>query len=239
MNIAPDPLILRRSHGLLLDHVGLGVPSTEEGVRWFSQQSGVDIDLGDPEPGQYYWSGGVRIGEDSFLEIIGPNPEWKRFNPLLAMLQALEKPQLLFWYAATSDFEAMQERARKIGKPIRRVEHVNTDGSWPERPGYIRGFLGSGVLSQRPNLIQWVIESPKLKKMPLQCRLIDFRLRHPKAKLLEDHLRELGFDISIEEGRRNMGISLETPKGILSFDDPGLDLRGLSLMTKLFSLWWR
>ena len=234
-----DPLILRRSHGFQVDHVGLGVPNTEEGVRWFSQKSGVNIELGEPEPGQYYWSGGVRIGADSFLEIIGPNPAWKGFNPLHAVLRTLEEPQLLFWYAATSDFEAMRKKAEKIGQPIRRVEHINTDGAWAERPGYIRGFLGPGVLSQRPNLIQWVIESPKLKGMPIQCRLTDLRLRHPKAKALENHLRKLGFDISIEKGPRLIGISLETPNGTLHFEDRGLDLQDFRLAAKLMSLWWR
>ena len=234
-----ESLVLRRSHGFPLDHIGLGVPDVEEGVRWFSEKTGVEIALSDPEPGQYYWSGGVKIGEDSFLEIVGPNPAWKRFNPILALLQTLEEPQLLFWYVAVSDFAAFQRKARAAGKPVKRVERINVDGGWPDRAGYVRGFLGPGILTQRPNLIEWVKRPSLFSRMPLQCRLTDLRLSHPRAAELTSHLRQLDIDVSITGGPRNIGISLDTPKGELILDNPGLDLRGAGLLIALMGLWFR
>ncbi|MEL6860188.1 MAG: VOC family protein, partial [Pseudomonadota bacterium] len=78
--------IIRRSHGFQLDHIGLGVSDTQEGVKWVEEQTGAKVDLHDPEPGQFYWSGSLAIGDSSFLEIIGPNPNYKKFHPFAALV---------------------------------------------------------------------------------------------------------------------------------------------------------
>ena len=105
--------IIRRSHGFQLDHIGLGVPNTRDGVKWVEEKTGAKVDLHDPEPNQFYWSGSLAIGENSFLEIIGPNPNYKKFQPFGALLKTLSEPQLLFWYVAVEDFAAFQALARQ------------------------------------------------------------------------------------------------------------------------------
>ena len=82
-------LIIRRSHGFQLVLIGLGVPDTEAGVKLIEEQTGASVDLHDPEPDQWYWSGSLAIGEASFLEIIGPNPDYRKFQPFAALLKNL------------------------------------------------------------------------------------------------------------------------------------------------------
>ena len=75
-------LVVRRSHGFQLDHVGLGVPDTEQGVDWVRSQTGADILLHAAEPDQWYWSGSLPIGKESFLEVIGTKTSRTRVQPI-------------------------------------------------------------------------------------------------------------------------------------------------------------
>ena len=36
--------IIRRSHGFQLDHIGLGVPDTKDGVKWVEEKTGAKVD---------------------------------------------------------------------------------------------------------------------------------------------------------------------------------------------------
>lgn len=137
--------IIRRSHGFQLDHIGLGVPNTEDGVKWVEEQTGAKVDLHDPEPDQFYWSGSLAIGEESFLEIIGPNPNYKKFQPFAALIKSLSEPQLLFWYIAVTDFQAFKTLARQTKSKLERVEGVNIENDEGAQASYWRGLIGPGL----------------------------------------------------------------------------------------------
>ncbi|MEM9421472.1 MAG: VOC family protein [Pseudomonadota bacterium] len=140
-------LILRRDHGLQLDHIGLGVPDVKEGVAWVEAQTGAEVMLHDAEPGQWYQSGSLAIGGGSFLEIIGPNPAHRKFQPFGALLSTLDRPRLAFWYIAVHDFDAFQALAKRKGGALERVEHINIDHCTPNQSGYHRGYVGPGFMT--------------------------------------------------------------------------------------------
>ena len=232
-------LVLEKSHGLPLDHVGLGVSDTEQGARQIERLTGVEISLRDPEPGQWYWSGAVALGRDSFLEIIGPNPAWRGFNPIRQHLKGLKKPELLFWYVETGDFDRFAKAAKECGAPVERIERINTEDD-PAYSRYVRGIIGPGFISQRPNVIEWQRRHFEHGSEG-SCRLTDLRLTHPQAGRLNAVFEELGIAVSVQKGPSSIGISLEKPAGEVSFDNPGMDIVGLSGMLKMLGQWlsWR
>lgn len=231
--------ILRRSHGFQVDHIGLGVPDTAEGVAWLRQQTGASVWLREPWPDQWYWSGALPIGEKSFLEIIGPNPGWRRFHPFKAVLSELTTPTLLFWYVAVDDFEAFSQRARASGTPIQNVEAVNVDGSASPRAGYRRGYVGPGFMTERPNIIEWVRYPTFEHEGEAQCRLVGFDLANPKAAQLNQVFDHLGIDIQVSEGPSRIAVELMTPTGPWRIENPGISFVMPSMIWTLLGLWWR
>ncbi|MEM9763328.1 MAG: VOC family protein [Pseudomonadota bacterium] len=233
--------ILRRSHGFQVDHIGLGVPDTAEGVAWVREQTGASVWLREPRPDQWYWSGALPIGEKSFLEIIGPNPDWRRFHPFKAVLGELTAPTLLFWYVAVDDFERFSRRALKGGIAIENVEAVNVDGRASARAGYRRGYVGPGFMTERPNVIEWV-RHPILGgegEQAGQCRLVGFSLTNPKAEQLNRAFAHLGIDVRVAEGPSCIAVEIDTPRGQWRIENAGISLVMPSMLWTLLGLWWR
>ncbi|MEM1390406.1 MAG: VOC family protein [Pseudomonadota bacterium] len=231
--------IIRRSHGFQLDHVGLGVADTERGVKWVEEQTGASVDLHDPEPGQWYWSGSLAIGEWSFLEIIGPNPDWNGFHPFRALLSTIEKPELLFWYIAISDFKAFQTLAKTKRAKLERVEAVNINPHNKANSAYWRGYIGPGFMTERPNVIEWV-QRPQHRETPsTECMLKDFRLANPKADKINSVFKDLGIDTKVSQGQSRIGITLKTPNGEWSIDNAGINWTMPSMLLEMASLWWK
>lgn len=226
--------VLRRGHGLVVDHIGLGVPNTAAGVAWLEDKVGAKCWMSEAEPGQWYWSGALSIGADSFLEVIGPNPAWPKFQPFRAMLTKLRAPRLLFWYVAVNDFDAYAARAAAAGAPMERVERIGPSAA--HGADYTRGNLGPGFITQRPNVIEWRSRPPRMD-LDRSCRLIDFRLSHPQAPKLRAVFAALDIDVPVIEAPSSIGLTLETPKGRVDLDNPGMDWVGLGALVKIARLW--
>ena len=231
--------IIRRSHGYQLDHIGLGVPDTKDGVKWVEEKTGAKVDLHDPEPDQFYWSGSLAIGESSFLEIIGPNPNYKKFQPFAALMKTLSDPQLLFWYIAVDDFEAFQTLARKTKAKLERVEAVNVEGGEAAQASYWRGLIGPGFLSERPNVIQWLKRPNRESQKAPECKLTDFRLANPEAAAINVVFAKLGIDVPVSKGASSIGITIDTPNGPWTIENEGIRWTMPGMLLDVAALWWR
>lgn len=231
--------IIRRSHGFQLDHIGLGVPNTRDGVKWVEEKTGAKVDLHDPEPNQFYWSGSLAIGENSFLEIIGPNPNYKKFQPFGALLKTLPEPQLLFWYVAVEDFAAFQALARQSKAKLERVEAVNIEGGEAAQASYWRGLIGPGFLSERPNVIQWLKRPNRESPEAPVCKLTDFRLSNPQADEINAAFEKLGIEAPVTIGASSIGVTIETPKGPWSIENEGVCWIMPGMLVEVARLWWR
>ena len=234
-------LIIRPSHGFQVDHIGLGVADTEAGVAELETRVGCPVTLNDPEPGQWYWSGTLGIGDHSFLEVIGPNPSWRPFHPFHTLLTTRPEPRLLFWYVAVSDFVAFSERAKEAKFPVQKVERVNLGPDQREdRPSYTIGYATRQFVSQLPNVVEWKRRLQVPEEDP-RCELIDFRLSHPDAKRLNKVFEAVGVEQSVAHGPSSIGLTLKTPRGRLDLENSGIDVRGVSAIAWMLRLWttWR
>ena len=220
--------VLIRSHGLAVDHIALAVPDMPKAIRDIHALTGAEPHFADPEPGQWYWSGALGLGKDSFLEILGPNPSHGGFHPLKALISGYDNPQVLFWYIATGDFDGLVSRLKSIRTPVERIETVRFQRDGKESH-YKRGIIGPGFLSQRPCVIEWRqrVEHP-WQQDAAGCQLKGLQLRHPKAPRLNELFAALGINLTVAPGPSWIAVELETPKGTVKFENEGTELSGLA-----------
>jgi hypothetical protein len=231
--------VLIRSHGLAVDHVALAVPDMEGAVGEIHALTGVEPRFADPEPGQWYWSAALGLGTDSFLEILGPNPGHAGFHPLKALISGYRSPQVLFWYVATDDFDGLARKIKESGSPVERVETVRFD-----RDGrgshYKRGIIGPGFMTQRPCVIEWRQRVEGLWQADAAaCGLKRLELRHPAAEPINALFAALGVELTVLEGPSWIGVELETPNGLVRFENEGTELAGLSGYWRMARLYVR
>ncbi|MEO1044568.1 MAG: VOC family protein [Pseudomonadota bacterium] len=223
--------------GTPLDHIAIGVPDTERGVEELGEVLGYKPVLTKPEPDQFYWSGSLPLGAGRFLEILGPNPEYRKFNPFIEIVRRLEQPQPLFWYVATDNFARFEAAAKAAGAPVERVQTVSHEvhGTITD---YTRGIIGPGFLSVSPNVIEWRSRFAALTEGD-GPEFVSLELAHPEADRLNSAFKVLGINQHVSKGPHRIGLNLNTPKGPVSFAGDGLELRGVTAMARMAGLYFR
>jgi catechol 2,3-dioxygenase-like lactoylglutathione lyase family enzyme len=144
----------------------------------------------------------VALGEGSYLEIIGPDPEAEPpAGPRPFGLDRLEAPRLATWVARTSSLEAIVRRARaagiELGGPLPRsrqrpdgtmLRWTMTDSLAPREGGVIPFFIDWGE-SPHPSL-----------GAPDGGRLVRLEARHPEPARVAALIAELGLDLTVGPG---------------------------------------
>ncbi|MEM9621119.1 MAG: VOC family protein [Pseudomonadota bacterium] len=217
--------ILRRGHGLQVDHIGISVPDVELGIAEFERLTGTRVAIDDPEPDQWYWSGVIPIAADSYVEVVGPNPEFSGQHPMLNLTLQLSGPTVFFWYIATDDIEGLATQAAAAGGAIEHIEWVNRDNAHPDAHQYGRAILGPGFVPQRPCVIQWDRQIPRQATIGIEpeCELTSLDLFHPTAAESNAIMEKLGIDARIQPGASRLRLVLNTPNGEVILDNPGFD----------------
>ncbi|MEM1133803.1 MAG: VOC family protein [Pseudomonadota bacterium] len=213
-------LVLDRGGGSL-DHIALGVPDTVKGAQQIAEMTGVEPFLG-PQPGpeQFYWSAALRLGSGRFLEILGPNPDWTGFHPMVDTIKRFTQPQLLFWYVATDDIKAFGEASAALNAPLemqQTFEHKREDIT----VSYTNAVIGPGFRSTRPCVIEWHSRSEWMEG-EAQLGMKNLQLSSPIAETLNALFASLGIAQIVSEGPEMMTLALDTPKGELVFSAPGI-----------------
>lgn len=230
-------VIATRSNPFGVDHLALGTSDTERGAAEIERLTGAPVRVANPESGQWYRSAVLPVGEDAFIEVIGPNPAWTRFQPLGTLLCDYDRLRPLFWFVGTENFQEFVATSKDAGHPVERIEHINQADD-PGRSRYSRGIVGPGFLSQRPCVIQWS-RRPDLRGLEVRCTLSGFALRHPRHGRLNALFARLGIPVEVAPGGPGMSVTLDTPNGPVHFSDPGHSFVGIGAMVRMARLYLR
>ena len=222
--------IVTYPNGSMLDHIAWVVPDTKQGIEQIADLTGAQPFLmPEPEPGAYYWSGGLVIGDGpQLLEIIGHNPHYEGQHPFFHLLQSFPEPRLAFWYIALQDFDGFATQADAAGTPLSNVEHfVPPDESFSE---YKRGAIGSQFSFLIPNVIQWIRRRKDWTRHPdRSCTLHSFVVEHPDPEDLQQRYAQLGIVQPVQQGAQPaLRLTLSTPKGLVELAGVGEPLEALS-----------
>ncbi|HEV7508935.1 MAG TPA: VOC family protein [Thermoanaerobaculia bacterium] len=203
-----------------VDHLLLGVPDLDAGMKWFEEKTGVRPAAGGSHPGRGTRNALVALGGRHYLEIIAPDPAQAGVdNPMVAGLRKLTAPRLVTWAAASTDLEATLSRldAEKVAhSPATPGARKRLDGrelAW--RTVGVQSELGELI----PFFIDWGTTPHPSADAPAGARLIALTFRHPKPEALTAELARLGIAAVVRQSTQTgLTARLETPRGPVSLD---------------------
>ena len=201
---------------LKVDHLVYATPDLAAGVEKAERLLGVKAFPGGQHPGGGTRNALIRLGETSYLEIIGPDPDQpKPLRPRRFTIDDLKAPRLVTWAAKSADLETIVENARKLGVDLGRVQagsRNRPDGvllSW--RLTVSPELTGDGLV---PFFIDWGKTAHPAANLPKDCSLVAIRAVHPDAKRIQAELSALGLKLRVDAGSAPALIAtIRTPKG--------------------------
>lgn len=229
--------LISKKNKFYIDHIAIGVNNTEEGMAYIENLTGAKTFLPQNDGKIWYRSAALGLGNQAFLEIIGPNPLYKKFHPVKQILKELEKPQLIFWYLGTQNLESCKKIITESGHNLERYNHIQkeVDG---EKLDYKIGVIGKGFQSERPCLIQWNKVPKNGDIMTTGCSIHDFILHSKNAKKINPLFNKLNVDLKIINGNNKMKLVLNSPKGLVTLEGGGFEfpsgIKGLGKMLNLY-----
>jgi len=222
-----------------LDHLGLAVNNLEQGVNFVAKKTGIDPVIHPAEPGMPYQSASLRIAENSFLEILGPNPGHKGINPLKSLLKSMKEPTLWFWYIGTDDFDKFQSKIEHAGRCIERktAQEVEAGKDGNQHSAYVRGSIGPGFDPVYPNLIQW--KSVPSRSLSTICPVREFTVTTTDFKTAKSFFDKVGITtesllLASTDSKSYLRLVLETPKGDVEFKSETKPVSTLGVVLTVF-----
>jgi hypothetical protein len=217
--------LTRFSGGSMLDHIGWATPDAPSGCARLAELTGATPFLmAEPEPEQWYWSGGLPLGGGQLLEVIGPAPAFSAHHPLHGLLRALPAPRL-FWYVGTDDIDAFAAAASAAGvtvSPIETNDYPAESGLSCYRRCMLLGSTG-GFDPVVPSVIQWTRRRAEFDSSATSgVTLRRFELQHPDAAGISVLFEHLGIDQPIRRGPEPaLTLVLDTPNGVVELEGRG------------------
>lgn len=202
----------------MLDHLVYAVPDLAEGRAALAARLGVVPATGGRHPGWGTANALLSLGPDTYLEIIGPDPERAgAARPRLFGLDRLTAPRLAGWAAKAPDLEARVRHSRQRGYnpgPVRPGRRLRPDGT---ALAWRLALPPSGQLPYDgliPFLIDWKGTEHPATTTPLAGRLVAFYAEHPSPEAPRRLLAALGVPFTVEAGPAPRLIAeIETPGG--------------------------
>lgn len=223
--------LIHKKNDFYIDHIALGVSNTQDGMDYIENLTGVRPEIPEGQRGNWYASAALSLGNGTFLEVIGPNPEHTGFHPFKQLLAELPEPQLVFWYIGCNHFEnakaVIHENGFKLERHDRIVKEIQND-----KLDYEIAVIGKGFYSEQPCLIQWHEVPERLKDKSQHCSIAAFHVRCQQAHKLNALFAALGMTFFAEQGENHMQLTLDTSKGLVELHGGGLVFQGVtSLLT--------
>lgn len=199
-----------------VDHIVYATPDLNSGMEQLGKLLGITATPGGRHPGWGTHNALISLGPDSYLEIIGPDPESpkpEQSRPF--QIDSLSAPRLVTWVAKGSGLTDLVNRAKQQGIMLGEVMAMSRhtpDGellSWHlTNPMTI---VADGII---PTFIDWgTTRHPALVAAQGAC-LVNLRAEHPDAAKVTDRLNALGLGLPVVAGTRpELIATIDCPKG--------------------------
>lgn len=198
-----------------VDHLVYATPDLDRTVADLERRLGVRATPGGQHPGRGTRNALIALGANSYLEIIGPDPEQPSTNLQSWWFSDLKEPRLVTWAAKGTELERLRDSAVSHGLAMTEV----SAGSRKRPDGVLLSWrtvspLGPAAGGIVPFFIDWG-ESPHPALSSVKgVMLVGLRAEHPDASQVKETLGRLGLDLAITAGARPALIAtLEGPRG--------------------------
>lgn len=197
-----------------LDHIIAGCKDLDRIVRLLEEQTGVRAVYGGVHPGRGTRNSLLSLGDQSYLELMAPDPNQDRLTAFPALPKLVE-PKLIGWVVHTNDIDSVARRLRDAGVAFRGP----ADGTRKRLDGRELRWRKLDLVDDRggvlPSFIQWNPGSvhPSTDS-PHGCRLVRFAVEG-NAGELQIAFRKLGIEVAeASADRARLSIEVAGPKGI-------------------------
>jgi hypothetical protein len=140
------------------DHILIGAPDLDVGIRWVEERTGVRAKFGGNHPGAGTRNALLSLGTGHYLEIIAPDPAQAN-APEARELKELSSPRMIQWAIHTDDIAAAKRMVETAG-----IKTVGPQPGSRQRPdGKLLRWQTLGVEQNTPLVpffIQWEADSP-------------------------------------------------------------------------------
>jgi hypothetical protein len=202
----------------LLDHILVGSPDLDAGIKFIEERTGVRAAFGGVHPGAGTRNALLSLGKNRYLEIIAPDPQ----QPASADardLRKLEEPALVAWAQHPGDIEAFAQRLKGEG-----IEVIGPKPGSRKRPdGRVLNWKTLALKDDADGLFPFFIEwgsgtiHPSVDA-PQGCSLELFEAIAKEQDLDQFRRRagQLNLDLKITSGRTpHLHAIVSGPKGRL------------------------
>jgi hypothetical protein len=199
-----------------IDHLVYATQNLATSVEQIERLLGVRAVPGGQHPGAGTRNALIGLGDETYLEIIGPDPEQpKPARPRRFGIDELKAPRLVTWAVKGADLEAIVENAKGHG-----VDLGHAQSGSRRRPD---GVLLSWRLTVSPVLtadgivpffIDWGKAPHPAASLPKGCVLVALRAEHPDANRIQAGLSALALNLRVDAGLAPALIAtIRTPHG--------------------------
>ncbi len=203
------------------DHLVYGVPDLADGVDRFEELTGVRPSPGGSHPDWGTANALLALGGDTYLEIIGPDPEQPESpGPKPFDLDRLTAPRWVAWAVKAPGIDERVARSRRQGYdpgPVVSMGRRRPDGvelAWRlALPTRWRETLGGVV----PFLIDWGATPHPGGSAAAGLRLLELKGAHPEPGRVRRRLAAMGVVMAVREAAlQGLEATLETPRGVVT-----------------------
>jgi hypothetical protein len=199
-----------------VDHLVYTVPNLQQGIGAAEELFGVKAAPGGQHPSLGTRNALVALGPQSYLEIIGPDPDQaapsggRRFG-----IDDLKAPHLLTWVAKGKSLETFAADAKAHGVDLGAV----IPGSRKRPDGVVLSWKYTDpqvVLADRliPYFIDWGSSPHPSATAAKGVTLVGLRAEHPDAARVQKMLKQLGLDLAVTRGPKpSLIATFDSPKG--------------------------
>lgn len=186
-----------------IDHLVYAVPDLNAGIAHIEQLLGVRAAPGGRHPGRGTRNALLALGDRTYLEIIGPDPDQPQVtSPMWLGVDRAGTARLATWAASAQHIEADARTARAAGAALGDImagARTTTDGielRWRfTDPSCV---VADGVV---PFLIDWGSTPHPAQRAP-RAVLLGLRAEHPQAEATVALLRAMQLDLDVQTGAR-------------------------------------
>lgn len=182
-----------------IDHLVFATPNLAAGVEQVEKLLGVKATPGGQHPGAGTRNALIGLGDQTYLEIIGPDPDQPK--PALSRrfdIDDLESSRLVTWAAKSTDLDALVKNSKQHGVDLGLVQAGSR-----RRPDEV--LLSWRTVSPTSNadgiipfFIDWGTTPHPASSLPKGCTLISFRAEHPNADRVRAELSSLGLNLHVD-----------------------------------------
>lgn len=198
-----------------LDHLLWAVPDVDDGIARFKDLTGIEAAIGGTHPGFGTRNALVSFGQ-TYIEIIGPDPDQALDGTLGGEFAALSAPYLYSAAFSTDDLGAARAAAARAG--LETGEIIEMSRTRPQDGVKLEWAilkLAQPDLGARfPFLIDWKGSPHPSGTTPGGLGLLSFKAVSPRPAALAEAFAAMGMDLPVEAGASPGFVArLSTPKG--------------------------